>query len=72
MLCGAADGVSTREPWDVNCPACLAVARAESVVGRTKPHPFRYTEHCASGHGTIPTVRYGGTRSRGTDACNAW
>lgn len=34
-------------PWEVTCRACFAVARAESVDQRSKPHPFVYTGHCA-------------------------
>jgi hypothetical protein len=54
MLCGSADGTSTREPWRVTCRACLAVARAESVDDRLKPHPFAYPEHCAACHSDDP------------------
>jgi hypothetical protein len=40
--------MSTRnEPWQVTCRASFAVARAESVDDRLKPHPFAYHEHCA-------------------------
>ena len=46
LLCGAADGVSTREPWKVTCRDCLNVARAESI-DQPGPHPFIHTEHCS-------------------------
>jgi hypothetical protein len=47
ILCGAAQGLSTRNPWDVTCRVCFAVARAESVGDdRSKPHPWVYIWHC--------------------------
>jgi hypothetical protein len=52
MLCGAADGSSTRdEPWEVTCQACFDVAWAESLDDPFKPHPFKYPEHCAACQG---------------------
>jgi hypothetical protein len=57
MLCGAADGISTREQWTVTCRACLAVARAESV-DQPGPHPFVHTEHCAVCLGDGPRRKY--------------
>jgi hypothetical protein len=49
MWCGAAEGISTREPWSVTCPACLKVAADEADAlddSRRKPHPWHYTWHC--------------------------
>jgi hypothetical protein len=55
LLCGASEGLSTHdEPWNVTCPACIAVARAETVDDRLKPHPFKYPEHCAACHEIDP------------------
>jgi hypothetical protein len=53
LLCGAAEGISTREPWNVTCRACLAVARVESV-DQPGPHPFRYHEHYDECHTNDP------------------
>jgi hypothetical protein len=59
VLCGAADGMSTRDPWSVACSACLAVARAESVAPDiTKPHPFVHTVHCSACLALRPKRQY--------------
>lgn len=54
LLCGGPRGELAGEPWDVDCPGCLAVARAESVDQPLEPHPFRHPQHCATCNITDP------------------